>query len=182
MKRVSAEDNAQVVEPETVTEPPAPAAKSEVDTLQEQLAAAKAEAQRYLDSWQRERADFINYKRRIERETKDANASAALAMLTHLLPIIDDFELAMNSIPQDLQGNPWLNGAQLVQRKFQKLLEENSVTVIDPLGEAFDASRHEAIMIEEDSAHESGHVTATLQKGYLAGDKVLRPARVKVAK
>jgi molecular chaperone GrpE len=183
---VSGEDKAQatnsgaenVADQAAENVPPTP----DMNALQLQLAEAKAETQRYMDGWQRERADFANYKRRIERETKDASANAALNSLMSLIPIIDDFEMAMNSIPQDLQGNPWLNGVQLVQRKFQKLLDDNNITVIDPVGEVFDPIRHEAIATDETSDKESGHVTVTLQKGYVSGDKVLRPARVKVAK
>lgn len=183
---MSADDKAQVTNggAENVADqaadnvPPTP----DMNALQTQLAEAKAETQRYMEGWQRERADFANYKRRIERETKDASINASLNMLVSLLPIIDDFELAMGSVPAELQENPWLNGVQLVQRKFQKLLEENNVTIIDPVGETFDASRHEAIATDDASDKESGTITVTLQKGYLAGDKVLRPARVKVAK
>ncbi|MFN8375554.1 MAG: nucleotide exchange factor GrpE [Anaerolineae bacterium] len=187
---MSADDKAQVsnggsenvAEPATTQPaedvPPTP----DMNALQKQLAEAKAESQRYMEGWQRERADFANYKRRIERETKEASANASINMLLSLLPIIDDFELAMGSIPQELQENPWLSGVQLVQRKFQKLLDENNVTVIDPVGEIFDAMRHEAIASDDSTDQESGTITVTLQKGYLAGDKVLRPARVKVAK
>lgn len=183
---MSADDKAQVADQETNSNATADsntsaAASAASGALEQQLADAKSEAQRYMEGWQRERADFANYKRRIERETKDASANAALSMLMSLLPIIDDFELAMGNIAPELQGNPWLNGVQLVQRKFQKLLDDNNVTVIDPLGEVFDPSRHEAIASDDTGAYESGHVTVTLQKGYVMGDKVLRPARVKVA-
>jgi molecular chaperone GrpE len=181
---VSADEKAQVAE--EPTNPSVEAAAGEesepVKALQQQLADAKAEAQRYMEGWQRERADFANYKRRMERDVKDASANASLNMLVSLLPIIDDFELAMNNIPAELEGNSWLNGVQLVQRKFQKLLDDNSVTVLDPVGQLFDPSRHEAITTDENTEHPSGHVSVTLQKGYVTGEKVLRPARVKVAK
>jgi molecular chaperone GrpE len=179
---VSAEDKAQVANSDAENVAENAQHTPDESTLQKQLAEAKAETQRYMEGWQRERADFANYKRRIERETKDASANAALNLLVNLLPIIDDFELAMSSVPQEFQGNPWLNGVQLVQRKFQKLLDDNNITVIDPIGEVFDPIRHEAIATDENSDKESGHVTVTLQKGYVSGDKVLRPARVKVAK
>ncbi|NWF68158.1 MAG: nucleotide exchange factor GrpE [Chloroflexi bacterium] len=151
-----------------------------VSALQEQLTAAQNQAQAYLEALQRERADFINYKRRSERELRDAAANASVNLLTTLLPIIDDFEMAMSTTPPELQGHAWMNGMQLVYRKFYALLENTNVTVIDPLGQPFDPVRHEALIT--DDSGESGHVTATLQKGYAWGDKVLRPARVKVAK
>lgn len=163
--------------PET---PPAPAEEKE-NPLQAELAATKAKAQEYLDGWQRERAEFANFKKRIERDIKDTRQKASLDVLTSLLPIIDDFERAMTSVPEDFKEQPWLNGITLIQRKLQKLLDDNQVTIIDPVGQVFDPSRHEALGVDENSSVESGHITVTLQKGYMCGDKVLRPALVRIA-
>lgn len=181
----SSEASSETPAPETLSEQPVEAAPEEqekVTAFDEQLKAAQAQAQSYLEGWQRERADFANYKRRMETQLKDSAANARIDVLLNLLPIVDDFELAMSSVPEELQGNSWLNGIQLVQRKFQKLLEEHNVTGIDPVGQPFDPSRHEALMMDDGAEVESGTVTATLQKGYLHGEKVLRPARVRVAK
>jgi molecular chaperone GrpE len=99
-----------------------------------------------------------------------------------LLPIIDDIERAMTSVPDGLQDNPWAGGVSAIYRKFQKLLDERGVTIIDPVGQVFDPNCHEAVATEESTEVESGHVTVTLQKGYAFGDRVLRPALVRVAK
>lgn len=147
---------------------------TEVTTLQKQ-------AQDYLAGWQQERATFANYKKRIEREMKDVGQNAAVEAMMGLLPVIDDLERAMSSVPAELQGNSWLNGMSAVSRKFQKVLEDRGVTVIDPKGQAFDPNRHEAVAMEDSSEVESGHVTMTLQKGYALGERVLRPALVRVA-
>lgn len=141
----------------------------------------QAQAQEYLEGWQRARAEFANYKKRVEREMKDSYGSAAGSVLKDILPVIDDFERAMNSIPESLQGDPWVGGVGMILRKLNKVLEDYDVTVIDPTGEPFDPNRHEAIGIDDSSDVATGHVTATVQKGYVLGDRVLRPALVRVA-
>lgn len=146
-----------------------------------QVAVAQAKAQEYLEGWQRERAEFTNYKKRAERDIRDSRQKGVLDTLIQFLPIIDDFERAMANLPFELTEHSWLNGVSLIQKKFQKLLDDNEIALIDPVGQPFDPSRHEAIGVDDVSEVESGHVTVTLQKGYIAGDRVLRPALVRVA-
>lgn len=135
----------------------------------------------YVGLLQRSRAEFANYKKRTDRELTESRQKGALEALAQVLPIIDDFERAMGSIPAELQGNPWMNGVSLLLKKFEKLLTEHDITIIDAVGQPFDPTLHEAIGMEESDTIASGHVTITLQKGYISGDKVLRPALVKVA-
>lgn len=149
--------------------------------LAEILATARKEAAEFKEGWLRERADFNNYKKRVETQMKDMRDSASVEALLTLLPIIDDFERAMANVPAELQTNPWMSGVGGIHRKFQKALEDKGVTVLDPVGEVFDPNRHEAVVTEESSEVESGHVIATLQKGYARGERVLRPALVKIA-
>ena len=152
--------------------------------LADELAKARKEAKEaneYKEGWLRERADFNNYKKRVEGQMKDMRDTAAVEAMLTLLPIIDDFERAMANVPPELKENPWMNGVGGIHRKFQKILEEKGVTVLDPVGEVFDPIRHEAVTMEQSSEVESGHVIATLQKGYVRGDRVLRPALVKIA-
>jgi len=146
-----------------------------------ELMDARKQAQEYMAGWQRERAEFANYKKRAEREMKDLAQNAAVESLMGLLPIIDDIDRAMTSVPPELKDNPWTSGVGAISRKFQKILDEHGVSVIDPVGEVFDPNRHEAVATEDSSDVESGHITATLQKGYTFGDRVLRPALVRVA-
>jgi molecular chaperone GrpE len=145
------------------------------------VAALEKKVKEHLDGWMRERADFANYKKRVETQLRDSAQNAAVDALVNLLPVIDDFERAMANVPPELAGNPWLNGVSMIQRKFQKMLDDQGVTILDPVGQTFDPTRHEAVGMEDSSEVESGHVTVTLQKGYLHGDRVLRPALVKVA-
>lgn len=157
------------------------ALESRIAELEAELSAARDESGKNLEGWQRSRAEFVNYKKRTERELAEKGEQARLDMLLRLLPIIDDFERALSNIPQELQDNPWLDGIMLIQRKFEKLLEEHAVTILDPVGEPFNPSVHEAVGMEESDEVESGHVTTTLQKGYISGERLLRPALVRVA-
>lgn len=152
-----------------------------VSELEEALAAAKAEAQTNMDGWQRARAEFANYKKRTDRELQSARQRASLDTMSSVLPIIDDFERALENLPEDLKGHSWLNGVSLIMKKFEKLLEEHQVDIIDPVGEVFDPRFHEAIGMDDSDEVESGHVTTTLQKGYVSDERVLRPALVRVA-
>lgn len=174
-------DIAEAVEETQETQPTSAKVNVPAQVAAADVAAAEAKAQEYMEGWQRERATFTNYKKRAEKELRESRQKGVLDTLVQLLPIIDDFERAMSNLPPELAAHSWLNGVSLIQRKFQKLLDDNQVTVIDPRGQVFDPSRHEAIGMDQSGEVESGHVTATLQKGYICGDQVLRPALVRVA-
>lgn len=156
-------------------------AEPEQGVTQEMYTAAQTQAQEYLEGWQRARAEFANYKKRVEREMKDSYGSAAGSVLKDILPVLDDFERAMSNVPEQLQDDPWVGGVGMILRKLNKVLEDYNVTVIDPTGQPFDPNRHEAIGTEDSSDVATGYVTATMQKGYVLGDRVLRPALVRVA-
>ena len=149
--------------------------------LLQMLIEAQKEAKSNEDGWQRARAEFANYKKRNERERRELFQRAALDTLKSLLPIIDDFDRAFNSMPEDIGDDPWIGGVSMIQRKFTTLLKQYEVEAIDPTGGPFDPNLHQAIGAEESDEVESGHVIETLQKGYRAGDHVLRLALVKVA-
>jgi molecular chaperone GrpE len=161
-------------DPTQVTEPGLIQNGNELEKL-------RAEVQTNLDGWQRSRAEFANYKRRTQQEITESKQRGALEALGKVMPILDDFERALGNIPAELKDHAWTNGASLILKNMQKVLDEYAIEVIDPVGEEFNPSFHEAIGTEDSSEHESGVVTVTLQKGYKSGDKVLRPALVKVA-
>ena len=167
---------------EAARQPADASAEQGQGVTQEMVDAAQMQAQEYLEGWQRARAEFANYKKRVERELKDSHSSASGNVLKDILPAIDDFERAVSNVPPQLKDDPWVNGVSMVLRKLNKVLDEYGVTVVDPTGEEFDPSHHEAIGMEDSDSVATGHVTATLQKGYVLGDRVLRPALVRVAK
>jgi molecular chaperone GrpE len=154
----------------------------ELMTLRRDLEEQKAKAAEYLDGWQRARAEFANYKKRIEKEQEDMIKSANGAFIIRLLPVMDDFERAFQTLPLDLMGMTWLEGIALIQRKLQILLEQEGVTVIEIEGQFFDPTLHQAVTYEESEEHKEGQIIGEVQKGYKMGDKVLRPSLVRVAK
>jgi len=151
------------------------------EELMAQLEAARQEAKANLEGWQRARAEFMNYKKRVERELSQAHERAALDTLGDVLPIADDFDRALENIPEDLADHPWVKGTALILKKFDKLMEKHAVEVIDPVGEPFDPRLHEAVGMGPSDEYDSGIVMETLQKGYISGETVLRPALVRVA-
>ena len=143
----------------------------------------QAQAAENLDGWQRARAEFANYKRRVEAERAELAASAGANALKRVLPAIDDFERAMQTLPDELKDNPWVNGVSMVQRKLNAALEQSGITPLatNP-GDAFDPNVHEAITHEESDQFASGQIIGEVQRGYKIGDRVLRPAMVRVAR
>ena len=160
----------------------APAAElTQGANLMQALIAAQKEAQSNKEGWQRSQAEFANYKKRVARERSELFQRGSLDALRSLLPVIDDFDRAFENVPEDISENPWIGGVAMIQRKFETLLEKFEIEAIDPAGEPFDPNFHEAIGADDSDEVESGHVTATLQKGYRAGKIILRPALVRVA-
>ena len=151
---------------------------AEMETLKAQLAEAQGKAQEYLDALQRERADFTNFRRRTDLESAQMGRLASGTTIKKFLAAIDDLERALaHRIP----GDTWADGVELVYRKFLSILEAEGVTRMQPEGQPFDPNLHEAIMQEPSEQYESGTVIAVLQQGYMHGERVLRPALVKVA-
>ena len=148
---------------------------------EEQLAQAQAEAKEYLNGWQRARAELSNFKKRVERERGDMYEAARGDIVAHFLDVLDDLERALISAPQELRDDGWFEGLALVQRKFVGVLETEGVTEIEAEGMTFDPALHEAISQETSDDHEEGQIIEVVQKGYRLGDRVVRPARVRVA-
>lgn len=149
--------------------------------LEDQLAQARAEAEEYLDGWQRARAELANYKKRIERERTEMHSTSRFTVISRFLDLFDDLQRALQNVPPGLDGNEWVQGLALIERKFGGLLEAEGVTEINPAGEHFDPMLHEAITQEESDEHAEGEIIEVVQKGYRLGEKVVRPARVRVA-
>lgn len=150
-------------------------------TMEEQLAAAQAEAEDYKDRWLRSQAEFANARRRMEKERIELYGTATSDVMKKLLPVLDDFERALMNVPEVIREDSWLEGMELVQRKLLTILENFNVTPIKAVGQPFDPNLHEAITQEPSDEHESGMICQELQKGYKIGDRVIRPSLVAVA-
>lgn len=150
-------------------------------TLEEQLAAVQAEAEDYKDRWLRSQAEFANARKRMDKQRIVLRATATVDVMKKILPVLDDFERAMASVPEEIAENSWLEGIQLVQRKLLAIPENFNVTPIDAVGQPFDPNFHEAISQEPSDEYDSGVICRELQKGYTIGDQVIRPSLVSVA-
>ncbi len=150
--------------------------------FQSELQEALARADEYLDGWQRARAEFTNYKKRVEREQALAHQTAAGNILKRYLDISDDLERALRNRPQGEEGAAWAEGIDLIYRKLVSTIESEGVKKIDTEGQFFDPMLHEAISQEDSDHHESGQIIEVVQPGFMLGERVLRPARVRVAR
>jgi molecular chaperone GrpE len=157
------------------------AAEAVTLTAEDELAAARAEAARNLDGWQRTQAEFANARKRFEKQRAEAYASANADLVAKLLPLLDDFERALTIAPTGIQADPWLAGVGLVYRKMLSVLEEMSVEPIAAVGAPFDPNMHEALGQEPSDEYGSGVVVREMRRGYRIGDRVIRPSLVMVA-
>jgi molecular chaperone GrpE len=159
--------------------PEATAEEETIDSLRAQLDEERGRAQGYYQNWQRATADFQNYKRRTEEERQKNALYANLALVLNVLPIYDDLERALTNLDVKLAGLQWVEGVRQIARKFQGALEVSGVKEIAAEGEDFDPNLHEAIAQDEGDAHK---VVRVVQKGYMMGDRVIRPAMVIVGR
>lgn len=157
--------------------PPETIASADMESLQKALAEEKLKAENYLANWQRTQADFTNYKRRNEQEREESSKFAQADRLLGLLPVFDDLERALASVPPRLARLPWVDGIRLIERKFQNSLENQGLFQIKALGEPFDPKFHEAV--RQDRGKE-GIVIEEIRKGYKLYDQVIRPSLVVV--
>ncbi len=161
---------------------PAVDQSEEIASLRKELEEARIKSNEYLDGWQRARAEFANYKRRIEREQAQTYQNAAGKIIKNYLEILDDLERALKNRPKEGEGASWAEGIELIYRKLQAILEAEGIIPMQAVGQPFDPNLHEAVVQEESDQYESGQVMEELKKGYMQGDRVLRPATVKIAK
>jgi molecular chaperone GrpE len=157
--------------------------QDELAALREELEKAKAQAAEYLDGWQRARAELANARKRFEKERSEAGQLSNGLLLRKILPVLDDLDRAIKTVPEDLRQHTWTSGVSLIQRKFQNVLEAEGVKPIQVKpGDPFDPMWHEAITHEEHTDYKEGEIIALVQTGYKFGGGVLRPALVRVAK
>ena len=152
------------------------------DDLSAELERLQSQAKDYLDGWQRARAEFANYKKRVDREMAEARQRAAADILVGYLSVADDLERALKDRPDSGEAASWAEGIELIHRKVKTILDSERVERIPAEGEMFDPTLHEALSHEESEEFEEGRIIDVIQQGYRLGDRVLRPALVRVAK
>lgn len=150
-------------------------------TLEERLEEAEGKAAEYLEGWQRARAEFANARKRLERERVEARRNATIEVVGSLIPILDDFDRALETVPEEIADDSWFEGVALVHRKLRTILDKVNIERIEAVGQPFDPNYHEAVLQEESEEYESGTVIKELQPGYRLQDRVIRPAMVVVA-
>jgi molecular chaperone GrpE len=155
---------------------------AELEQLAGELAIAEQRAADAEAGWQRARADFANLKRRTEEQRAEFATVASDRLLVRVLDLADDFDLAVEHVPPNYKDTPWVEGIEAIDRKLRALLEAEGIDPIEPEGEPFDPQTQQAISYEDTADVPDGTVIKVLQRGFVIGDRVLRPALVAVAR
>jgi molecular chaperone GrpE len=154
----------------------------QVDTLQEEVERLQSESAEYLDGWQRARAEFANLKKRVEREKSEMRERITSDIISRYLDLLDDFERALKDRPAQEVDEAWIAGLEMIHMKFKAILDAEGIEVIPAEGMKFDPNIHDAISYEESGDYEDGQIIEVIKQGYSLGDRVVRPAVVRVAK
>jgi molecular chaperone GrpE len=160
----------------------AQAGEPTLESVSSERDAAQQQAQEYLALAQRAQADFQNFRRRAEQERAEAFDRGRGEVLLQMLPVLDDFERAMEALPAERRDEDWVQGLALIERKLRAALEGTGVERIAAEGQPFDPWEHEAVLHEARGDVAAGTVAAVARPGYRLGGRVLRPAQVVVAK
>lgn len=168
-------------EPQKNQEPETPKEQAPED-FKKQLEEAEVKKAEYLAGWQRARADFLNYKKDEMERIKLLMDYAGEEMILKILPLLDNLELAGKNLPQDLKDNEYVKGLLQIKTQFEDFLKAQSVQPIDALGKKFDPNLHEVVSEAENKEKEPGTVVEETQKGYMVGDHLLRPTKIKISK
>jgi molecular chaperone GrpE len=155
---------------------------ADIETLKTELEEARKGSDDYVIALQRERAEFLNFKRRTAEERDRDLGLASEDLLRKVLTVADDFDLAIEARPDEIAGHPWFEGISAIDRKLRVLLESEGVSSIDATaGGQFDPREHDAIVTVPDTGQLEGTIVEVLRRGYRLRDRVLRPALVAVA-
>jgi molecular chaperone GrpE len=164
---------------ETQTAPPKP---SRVSQLQSQVDVLMNERASLYDKLLRRQAEFANYRKRVERERSELYQHGREDVLLQFLPVVDNFERALSSLEEsEGDAEALLRGLELIHKQFKDALSKLGLEPVESVGHAFDPHVHEAVTLEATDKHKENTVIEEFQRGYKIGDRLLRPAKVKVA-
>ena len=175
------QEAAAVAEPAGPAEPVAAEQQPEPDPEPDPLAKAEAERDQYLELARRTQADFENYRKRVARDVATAGARAKVGLVRDLLPVVDNLERALASENGDGAEGHVAAGVRLVLSELQAFLAREGVKALEPVGEPFDPTVHEALSTRAQEGAAPGVVLDVVEKGYRLNDTVIRPARVVVS-
>ncbi|MDP2820645.1 MAG: nucleotide exchange factor GrpE [bacterium] len=157
-------------------------AEKDIEGIKEELNKCREEKEENLKGWQRERADFLNYKKEEIKRNDFLKDFVSEEMLFRILAILDEFELAENNASDDIKKNCWFSGFKQIKKQFDDFLKECQVEEIKVEGQKFNPEFHEAVEFTEKEGCAAGEIIETIKKGYTFKEKTLRPARVRVCK
>jgi molecular chaperone GrpE len=152
-----------------------------VADVEPELPVTPAKVEELTNDLKRMTADFANYRKRNEAERTEFAKFAKADLIAKLLDVLDGYDRALATMPDEVKGQPWVEGMWLVERKLRRVLEAEGLEPIDSLGKPFDPYLHEAVEYRESDEPE-GTVIEEHQKAYRLHDRVIRPALVTVAK
>ena len=157
-------------------------ALSEIEPLPNPIDDMERQRDEFKAMAQRAQADLVNYRRRVEEERQELRRNANANIIVKFLAVVDDFERAIDMLPDDESAAGWQEGLLLVKRNLDNLLESEGVSKIEAAGKDFDPWEHEAVFHQETPDVEEGVIVSVFKDGYRLHDKVLRAAQVIVAK
>jgi molecular chaperone GrpE len=163
---------------EPVSDPEGGSSRSE----SAELSAAERQRDEYRDLLVRQTADFENYRKRTERERQTLEETAAFNLIHELLPLVDNLERALNAEPGADGAEAYRTGVELIYRELLEILRRRGVKPIEALGATFDPHYHQAVSYEPADDRTDGEIVEEFRRGYMLGDRLLRPSMVKVAK
>lgn len=171
-----------VVAPDPESQSDPTSATVDVRALQQELEAERARVKDLQERWHRAAADLANLRRRTEQERGEVEQFAAMRLVQELLPVLDNFERALATIPGNLAMLTWLQGVMLIQRHLEALLEQRGLEPIETQGQTFNPHYHEAVSEREQEGVAAGTIIQEYQRGYSMHGRVIRPALVEIAR
>lgn len=176
------EESGEGSEPEEKNSTDSDAASKDRDGAAEEEHGENAELAALKDKYLRTLAEYENFRKRSEKEKTQMYELGGKSIIEHLLPIVDNFERALEHISEEQKEDPFVKGIEGIYKQFQKMFADCDIRPIEAVGQKFDPALHNAVMTEEDGDAEEDTVTADLQKGYTYRGNVVRHSMVKVKK